>query len=738
MTSTIQAAAAAAEAAVVAHPSTVVRRTLKNQSFFLVDAPDGMIPRGNDAGLGLYHRDTRFLSCFELTLNGTEPVPLLSSTETGYLSTLVYTNRAFPTGQGRVPEESVQLRRETVVNQGLCERLTLITYHTEPVQAEVKITLGADFRDIFDVRQLVTEARGTVLPPTLEPDGRTLVFGYLDATGETLRTRIGFGDPLPTVRVFEPSEGGASLVALHYTLTLTPMQPVSIQLHCQVESPGAGLGIGEGYGPLGPALQHAAQAAAAWEAQTTQFETDNADFNEILARCQKDIRMLLNRDGEHWFVSAGIPWYTCLFGRDSLITARDCLMLNPLLARDTLHLLARYQGKSTDPKRDEAPGKILHELRLGELARMGAIPHTPYYGTVDATPLWLILLHDYFVWTHDLTTLQQLWPHALSAMAWIDTEMAQDPRGYLTYCSQAGKGLLHQGWKDSRNSAMYQDGRLAEPPIALAEVQGYVYLAKQNLAALAEWMGDKTLRVRLKKEAHALKKRFNQDFWLPELGFYALGLDADGAPLDVVASNIGHCLETGLLSAGRAKTVGQRLMMPDMFSGWGIRTLSAQMAAYNPISYHNGTIWPHDNAMIARGFARQGHPEWVDTVFTGLFEAARQMDYKRLPELFCGFERGEAGTGDPPVRYPVACSPQAWAASSVFSLTQSLLNLTPDLENHRLLIHRPKLPHWINRLRLKNFRVGQAVLDLEFRRTQHTVLVDVHHRQGRLDLLLEI
>lgn len=710
------------------------RRTLKNNHIYLVDNEHGAIPHQNQEGLGLYKLDTRFLSCLQLTLNETLPIPLLSSSDQGDGSTLVYTNASFETcdEQGQpvaVPRETLQLQRESLLNGGLLERFTLVNYHTTPLRVRIALTLAADFCDIFEVRQMNASVRGVAAAPVMNLEERHLTFSYIDVTGETLSTKVSFPDWMPQLLTDSPE----SPVTLVYEALLSPLEPTTWSLGVHMEGPHTS----QPEAQLVSFAEEKPPALKLWEGGATVFESDNADFNEMLDRSHQDIRMLTTQYGEDTYIAAGIPWYTCLFGRDSLIAARDCLILNPALAESTLKVLAKHQGQRYDPARDEAPGKILHELRMGELARSGSIPHTPYYGSVDATALWIMLYYDTYRWTGNQPLLESLWSNALAGMDWIDEQLQSNPLGYLTYRCEAPGGLHHQGWKDSNNSAMYGDGALADPPIALAEVQGYVYLAKKRLIDLADRMGHSELRKRLKQENLALKARFNKDFWVPHLDFCALGLDAQGRPLPVVSSNPGHCLETGIFSGRNAKRVARRLLEPDMFNGWGIRTLSAQTPAYNPMSYHNGSIWPHDNAMIARGLAAMEQGEAVDTVFTGLFEAARQLAYRRLPELFCGFDR-KPGHSDPPVRYPVACSPQAWAASSVFALTLSMLNLCPDLDNQVLSIRRPRLPHWINHLRVRELKVGRAVLDLEFKRTRQTVMVDVHERRGRLNLRVEI
>jgi glycogen debranching enzyme len=708
---------------------TVANRTIKNNHLFLVDDLVGGIPAGNDSGLGLYHLDTRFLSCLEILLMKTDPVCLLSSTELGYLSRLVHTNGQIESTtlddrQCIIPEESIELKRESILDGALFERYTLTSFNIEPVRIQVSIKFDADFQDMFEIRHLVPVKERVLEPPRYADN--TLIFAYQSPAGR-FETHIIFKDFTPqfldqTTIIYETMLFQNEIS--HFNLEIrTVSQPAT---HHEV--------VATGYDE---ALARINSHNHIWNEEVTRFTSDNQDFNEMVDRSHKDIRMLLSQtDDGRYFVAAGIPWYVALFGRDSIITARECLLFNTAIAKWTLYILAKYQGTKYEPIRDEEPGKILHELRTGELATQKAIPHTPYYGSVDSTPLWIILLVEYFQWTSDCQTVEELWPNAIAAMDWIDTKMSENEMGYVTYFSHAPLGIVHQGWKDSYNSAMYDNGIQAEPPIALSEVQGYVYLAKKGMASLAEQFGDKALKQRLHQECSALKTRFNQDFWLPDLSYVAMGLDNHGRPLKVVSSNPAHCLETGILTAVHAKHVVARLMKSDMFNGWGIRTLSSEMVAYNPMSYHNGTVWPHDNAIIAKGMADLGYKENTEKIFTGLYEAARLMAYKRLPELFCGFAR-DAGNTDPPVRYAVACSPQAWAAASIFMLIQSMLNITPDLKNGSLKINQPVLPVWMNSLQILNLRVGSATVNLEFKRSGSTVLVDVLDRHGKLDVLIK-
>lgn len=719
-------------------------RTIKHNHLYLVDDLMGEIPYGNTAGLGLYHLDTRFLSCLEVSLNDTEPIPLLSSTEMGYMSTIVFTNGPIRTVTERgepilIPPESIQLKRETVLYGAQFERYRLMSYNnTRPVQIDLRFRFDADFKDIFEIRDIVRRERPPLRPPILDGDGDVpvLVFCYHDRSGRHLQTGIRFVDHAPTFVV------GEEIPTVLYRVVLYPRQPLVFNFEIQtlvddrLMNAGAIEPVVSG---MDEALTHLNFRARKVYHDMASFVSDNEDFNEMMSRNQKDIRMLMTHTDDGSYVAAGIPWYVALFGRDSLITSRFCLPFNPSIARESLCLLARYQGREFNPHRDEEPGKILHELRVGELSRLGEIPHTPYYGSVDSTPLWLITLYEYFLWTNDLQTLQNLWPHALHALAWIDQNLQQHPLGYSTYLCQAGGGILQQGWKDSYDSVMDEAGQIGRPPIALSEVQGYVYLARFYMAQLSEHLGEFALRSRLRAEAHAFRRRFNHDFWMTDKHYCALALDQSGKPFRVISSNPGHLLETGILYEQYAMRLMERLMQRDMFNGWGIRTLSSQMTAYNPMSYHNGSVWPHDNAIIARGFARYKRAELVEQVFNGLFEAARQMFYRRLPELFCGFRREDGKESDPPVRYAVACSPQAWSASAMYSLIQSMLNLKPNAQRRILSIQAPRLPASLNWLEINHLRVGDATVDLKFHRAEGgNVMVDVHNRHGALNVVIEI
>lgn len=479
----------------------------------------------------------------------------------------------------------------------------------------------------------------------------------------------------------------------------------------------------------------------AWLDRIPNISSDSELLQRAMDRSFRDLRILRSTLGKEMYFAAGVPWFATLFGRDSLITAIQTLAYNSSIAEHTLRLLALYQGEKEDEWRDEAPGKILHEYRVGELARLGRIPYTPYYGTVDATPLFLILVGLYTRWTGDLKLFDALRPNVERALIWMAQYGDRNGDGYLEYdakpSGEAGSDmarLVNKGWKDSGNAIVNEDGSLATSPIALVEVQGYAYLAKRLIADLFERTGDSDHAKQLRREADTLQIRFNREFWLDGKGVYALALQKGGRSAAVVSSNPGHALWAGIAEPEKARLTAARLMDNDMFSGWGVRTLASSERGFNPIGYHLGTVWPHDNSIIAAGFRRYGHDESATRIFEGLVHAASHFDDDQLPELFCGFARGTYPT---PVRYPVACHPQAWAAGSIPYLLSTMLGLEADAFDQRLRVHRPVLPAFITHLEIHGVRVGQARADLRFERRKDSVNVIPLKTHGRLDIVVE-
>jgi glycogen debranching enzyme len=474
-------------------------------------------------------------------------------------------------------------------------------------------------------------------------------------------------------------------------------------------------------------LERSPQQASAEPLRTVTVVTDNALFDRTLQQSFDDLRMLVTREHGDVYFAAGVPWFVALFGRDSLITSLQTLAFDPSIAANTLDLLAKYQGSRKDDYRDEQPGKIMHELRLGEMPNLGEVPQTPYYGSVDATPLFVTLMAEYVRWTGDLALWRRLRPNVEQALAWIDSYGDSDGDGLTDYQTSSSKGGRNQGWKDSANGIVNSDGSLAEPPIALVEVQGYVYRAKLDAAWLLRRDGDHHLAAELEKEAQLLQRRFREVFWMRDRRFLALGRQNGGRLIESINSNPGQALWSGIVAPAHARAISSLLMGESMFSGWGIRTLADTEAAYNPIDYQVGSIWPHDNSLIAVGLKNYGYPEQASRIFSSIFAAATNFDLYRLPEVFAGFSRD---LYPEPVHYPVACRPQAWSAGTLPYLLRSALGLVPNAPESELLIRQPVLPEWLKEVRISNLRIGDSRVDLEYRRSDDTTFVAVKRREG--------
>jgi glycogen debranching enzyme len=455
-------------------------------------------------------------------------------------------------------------------------------------------------------------------------------------------------------------------------------------------------------------------------------------FDMAVERAYRDLYILRQPTPKGWGLSAGIPWYAALFGRDSAITAWQVLPFIPDLTRECIEVLAAYQGQVEDHYRAESPGRILHELRFGEMARTKQVPHSPYYGTIDATQLWLIVLAEYVSWSADIEFAQRMWPSVKLALSWIDKSLT--PEGYLVYIRESEKGLENQGWKDSGDSVMHTDGRLARAPIALCEPQGYLYAAWVAIAQMADLLGQSATAKELRASAEKLKERFVRDYWMENEHYCALALDADGRQCGVISSNPGHLLFTGILDDEKANAVADRLMSPEMHSGWGIRTLSKATSAYNPMSYHNGSIWPHDNTVIAEGMRKIGRVQDAQKLMLGLLESSQFQPDFRLPELFCGFERNGSYK---PIDYPVSCSPQAWAAGAIFQLLKSCVNFQPDACNNMLRIVEPSIPEWMDRFSVHGLRVGSAVVGLSLSNRDGVSSCQVLNKSGKVRVVIE-
>ncbi len=696
---------------------------VKDGETFLLTDLEGNLDHGGDYGLGLYRRDTRFLSLFRLTISGRAPVLLSSSADRGYMSHVDLTNPDLYEGDRiAVPQQTLNIRRIRAINGRLFERVRVKNYNPHPVDVDLEFTFGADFADIFEVRGMEHDRPARPEPPTM--DGDTIVFSKTGRDGVRRRTLVRMGSQ-PDATSFDGETVRAS-----FGLRLGPFETRVL-----------GLTIDPTVGDDRPrdldfdvAVHELRRSYEDWERASTQIVTDNELFNQLLDRSLRDIRALLTRTRDGAVVAAGIPWYVTTFGRDALIASHQLLSINAAPAREALEVLAAHQGRVVDDWRDEEPGKILHEVRQGELANEGLIPHTPYYGSVDSTPWFLIVYAQHLRWTDDVAFARTLLPNAEAALRWIDEYGDLDGDGLVEYRSRSSRGIRNQGWKDSHDSIVHTDGSLAELPIALSEVQAYVYLAKTRMADVYMALGDEAAAMRLAREAEELRRRFNDMFWMPDEQYFAAALDGDKRPVRTIMSNPGHGLYCGIVHEEKASPLAKRLLAPDMFSGWGIRTMAKSAAAYNPMSYHNGSVWPHDNALIAAGLKRYGFPRSTNRVATAMFDAAIHAQNLRLPELFCGFTRR---TPNRPVSYPVACSPQAWAAGSPFLLVQAMLGISARAHENLVTVNKPHLPTWLNRVEVRNLSVGDSRISLVFRRQGEITSFSLLSREGDVRVVME-
>ncbi len=688
---------------------------IRERDLFLLTDIAGQVPRANTNGYGLYYADTRYLSGFEFSFALARPMVLLSTAELGYSSEQVLTNPTLVDVEGhRVPSGTIEVRRLRVLEDVMEETLRVTNYNGHPVLLELVFRFAADFADIFEVRGHEPEFRGEVDPPLWRHAALTM--GYKGRDGHRRETLIMF-EPRP-----QSVQTDTEVALVTYRLALKPRESGSIRLVITLDGRlEAAQGV-ERYG----VVRHEYDT---WLAGATQVRSDNEFFNAVLQRSLSDLRMLWNHhDTGAGYPAAGTPWYDTLFGRDSAIVGLQTLALKPDIARDCLVSLARWQGKKFDSWRDEEPGKILHERRQGELTQTGELPFSPYFGSVDSTPLFLWLAGEYFAWTGDLALLAQLETNLRAGLHWLAKYGGLSEGGYLSYQRRSPRGLVNQGWKDSRDAICHEDGSLCEPPIALVEVQGYAHAAQRSLARVFAALGHPKLAASLEVQAKALARRFNRDFWL-DAGFYALALDGSGRRAASIASNAGHALFAGIANRAHAGKIVRRLMQPDMFSGWGIRTLSANSVRHNPLGYHMGTVWPHDNSIIAMGFKRYGYEDQLNELASALFDAARAFPYYRLPELFGGEERS---VHQQPVPYPVACRPQAWAAGAIPLVTQAILGLCPDAAGKRLFIVRPRLPPWLQLVHVTGLRVGKSEVDLGYIRRGNKTQVEILDVRGDL------
>jgi glycogen debranching enzyme len=701
-------------------PADYVSRVLKDGETFAVFDPHGDIQAAGGGQEGLYHEGTRFLSHLLFKLGNARPFLLNSVvTKDNSLFVVNLTNPdVYQRGQLMLPRGTLHITRTKLLRESTChESLRFINYGLSSVEVYFSIEFDADFADLFEVRGMTRERRGIRRVATIEADQLWFTYEGLDGVLRRMRIRCASAaDDLTAsgatfVQRLGPKEEKEFFLTYGCQIPSSASADVSYeQAHAEVEV-----------------------APKSLQAQDCQIRTSSVQFNEWLVRSSSDLHMMFTATPYGFYPYAGVPWFSTPFGRDGIITALEYLWVNPKIARGVLGYLAALQAKQRDPDRDAEPGKILHETRRGEMAALREIPFDRYYGSVDATPLFVMLAGAYFDCTHDLGFIRSIWPHIDFALRWIDNYGDRDGDGFVEYERRSSSGLIHQGWKDSWDSVFHSDGTLAEGPIALCEVQGYAYAAKLSGAAIASALGQtKKARVLL-TQAQVLKEAFQKAFWCGEISTYALALDGEKEQCKVITSNAGHCLYTGVAEIEQAGRIANTLMQEHSFSGWGVRTLAVAEARFNPMSYHNGSIWPHDNALIAAGLARYGFKDHANRILSGLFAASLFVEY-RLPELFCGFYRRD---GEGPVPYPVACSPQSWSAASVFLLLQAILGMKIDAASSRLSFVRPVLPEFLDEIQIKNLKVGDGSVDLRIHRRARYATVEIERHEGLVEVFTE-
>ena len=667
---------------------------------------------------GLFYDGMRHLSELSLKLWNARPLLLSSTVATNnFLFTADLANLdVLRDGTIATNRGTLHLVRTRFLWRDSCfEKLSFVNHGLQDLEVPVRIGFDADFTDVFEVRGTVRERRGQRLEEQIYEDSVILSYEGLD---RVVRQTCIQSDAAS----MRTSEQG-----MEFELAIRPKETVTVQLEvsCRSESSRISIGYSEA---LSSARFELAEIAHVFP----QITSSNSRFSDWIARSVSDLEMMIAGNPERNYPYAGVPWFSTVFGRDGIITALQTLWLNPSIAKGVLEFLASSQADVIDAVADSEPGKILHEMRRSEMATLGEVPFGRYYGSVDATPLFVVLAGAYFDRTADRTFIERLWPHIQRALKWIDDFGDVDGDGFVEYSRHSSKGLVQQGWKDSNDSVFHDDGAIAAPPIALCEVQGYVYAAKLAAARLIRMLGDVDRCCELEVQAEALRTHFEEQFWCNDIGMYALALDGRKRPCRVRASNAGHCLYTGIASPERASRVVAALMNADFFTGWGIRTIATTEARYNPLSYHNGSVWPHDNSIIANGMARYGCKKMAGEVLLALLDLSSEVELRRLPELFCGLQRRPT---EGPTLYPVACSPQAWAAAAPFFILEGCLGISVQAERGRIIFERPFLPEGVPQLSIRNLRCGRATVDLLLEKRNDSVLVHCENRPEEVEIV---
>jgi glycogen debranching enzyme len=702
-----------------ASPNDERRRVLKHNKLFAMFDRFGDIESIGLGEEGIYHGDTCFLSHQELHIEGVRPMYLNSTVkdDNGLFIIELMNPDLHPEVINRILKGELHIFRAKLLYENTCyEHVRLVNFGLEPINVSMSMEFSADYKDIFEVRGTTRLQHGRHLSPVVSED--EVVLGYCGLDNLLRQTCVRF-DPSPQKLSGECAE---------FSVALEPKAEAHfyIQVGCQIGE------VTPSHEDYYDAFTKVSQISRVRMDERCRVVTSDPFFNRWVDRSTADLIMLTTRLPEGDYPFAGLPWYATTFGRDGILTAHEYLWVDPGMAKGVLTFLAAAQATEIDAVRDAEPGKILHEARDGELAALKEIPFGRYYGTVDATPLFIGLAGAYYERTGDLAFIRSIWPNILAALNWIDQYGDRDGDGFVEYARSLETGLAQQGWKDSHDSVFHQNGQLADAPIALCEVQGYVFDAKCRASRLATLFGEHDLAAELKRTALVLKTRFDEAFWCEEIGTYALALDGNKQQCKVASSNAGHTLWSGIASPRHAARIAQQLLSPDFYCGWGIRTIPISASRYNPMAYHNGSVWPHDNAIIAEGMARYGFTDKAMQIFSGLRDVSLHVDQNRMPELFCGFEkRPDEG----PTMYPVACSPQAWAAASVFSLLQACLGLSFDPEKAEVRFRHPQLPAFLDHLEVRGLSVLDAKVDLWLQRYPNNVGVNVIRKQGNVEVV---
>lgn len=690
-------------------------RNLKYGDAFAVMDSHGDFGTIAETAEGLYYRDTRYLSSFQLMLEGKKPLLLSSAVHEDKAALSVeLTNPDVAQGErDRLERDTIFIQRTKFLFGPRCyERISLRNF--APVQRRLRLDFlyQADFADVFEVRGTRRPQRGQTAIQI--EGGQSVVFRYLGLDKVERRTTVDF-----TPR---PSIVGTNRSTIEVVLEPFGQTSVFVTVSCMDANvqPSPGRNFLSAYREL-------RRARRVVTADIATVTSSNPSFDDVVCRATADVYTLISRGEFGLYPYAGIPWFNTIFGRDGLITAMLMLWVDASVARGVLRTLAATQATTVDTQADAQPGKIIHEVRHGEMARLKEVPFAHYYGTIDATPLYVMLAGMYLDRTGDVETIREIWPNICAALCWMDEYGDMDGDGFVEYARAEASGLANQGWKDSHDAIFHADGMGAIGPIALCEVQGYVFAAKKHAAQIAAQLGLAEMAVDLSGQAERLRIEFERAFWCEDMGTYALALDGRKRPCRVFASNAGHALFAGIASPERAQRVAANLLNSDAFSGWGIRTLAIGQPRYNPLSYHNGSVWPHDNALIAMGFARYGFRHETARVLSGIFDAARHQDMFRLPELFCGFNRHPHRA---PTPYPVACAPQAWAATSVFGLLGACLGMDLSWRDNEIRFRNPVLPNFVDEVVIRNLCLGDGRIDIRMHRYGSDVTANVLARRG--------